>query len=97
MKGMDWASYAPAHFGADYAALRTALVSRDADTVVRLLDAHGELDHLLPVVEELELVERLAEPLNPKSVSFAQKYGARYGMTAEGVATAATRYAAPPR
>lgn len=91
-----WQTYGPAHFGADYPALRAALVSRDADTVVRLLDAHGELDLLLPVIEELELVERMAVPVDEQPVSFTEKYGQKYGVTEDDVARAADQYAAAP-
>src|SRR4051794_5448505 len=55
-----WSTYAPKRFGNDYPALREALVGRDAAAVVRILEQHGELDHLLPILDDLEVLERAA-------------------------------------
>jgi hypothetical protein len=56
-----WAAEAPRLFGDDYETLRAALVHRDADVVVRVLEEHGQLDRLLPVIDDLEALERVRE------------------------------------
>lgn len=57
----SWRADAPHQFGDDYPALRQALIRRDAATVVGILDSHGQLDRLLPLLDDVEAIERAAE------------------------------------
>ena len=55
-----WLTDAPGQFGDDYLALRKALVGRDANAVARILDKHGQLQRLLPILDDVEALERAA-------------------------------------
>jgi hypothetical protein len=83
-----WREDAPALFGDDYARLRAALLQRDADLAVRILDDHGQLDRLLPILDDLEAVERAAahdELLVVRTVD-AQSLSQHWGVTADDLA-----------
>lgn len=85
----SWLSDAPALFGGDYARLRAALRHRDADAAVRILDEHGQLDRLLPILNDLEALERAAfhDELAVVRTVDAQSLSEHWALTSDDLAT----------
>lgn len=83
-----WLTDAPKEFGEDYPELRAALVHRDADTVARILDEHGQLDRLLPILDDVEALERAVfhDDLNVVRTVDAQTLAQHWELTPEGLA-----------
>ena len=83
-----WLTDAPGQFGEDYVALRRALVQRDADAVARILDEHGQLERLLPILDDVEALERAAfhDELAVVRTVDAQSLAKHWELTPEGLA-----------
>lgn len=93
----DWLRYAHSALGDECEDLRQALRLRDVDTVVSILAAHGVLEDLLPLLPELELLERLHSPQEGRLLTL-EEFMEEYGITqADLDAVVLEDHLVPPR